>query len=263
MDYECEQISSDIYRISDFGTANCYLVIGTEKAMLIDMGTGLGDLKGFIHTLSSLPLYIVATHGHTDHIGGCGQFEKIYLHPADFEQFKKMSKLRTRRAFLSIQKSAKDLGIRLKDLTKPEFETELIPIENNMIFELGNKTIKIIHTPGHTPGSVILLDEQDKIMFTGDNVNPVLFMFLPGCISLEEWLPNAKIALELAQTYTPFYGHDNGKQSYEQIERIVKIGEKILRERKRNSRLSRIKIDIKFDLKGCIFYRTGNVYKKD
>jgi len=73
-DYEHDTLASGVYRISDFRTANCYLVVGNEKAMLIDMGTGVGDLKGFIRTITPLPLIVVATHGHVDHIGGCGQF---------------------------------------------------------------------------------------------------------------------------------------------------------------------------------------------
>lgn len=261
-DYECETVATGVYRISDYKTANCYLVLGTEKAMLIDMGTGIGDLKGFIRTLTLLPLIIVATHGHVDHIGGCGQFEQIYLHPADFKIQKTQSTLKLRKSFLVLQIPTKKLGISQRDVTKAEFNTELLPLEDGMVFDLGNKTIKAVYAPGHTPGSMLFLDEQDKIMFTGDNVNPVLFMFLPDCMSLQEWLPNAKIARELSQTYKPFCGHDTGTQTYEQIDKIIKFGEQILAKYKKNAWLSRVRIYPKLDLKRSIFFRTGNIYKK-
>jgi len=261
-DYEYETLTTGVYRISDFKTANCYLVVGTEKAMLIDTGTGIGDLKGFIRTLTSLPLIVVATHGHVDHIGGSGQFEQIYLHSADFKIFKAQGTIKLRKNFLILQVPTKKLGITQRDVTIPEFDTTLIPLENGMVFDLGGKIIKAIHAPGHTPGSSLLLDGQDQIMFTGDNVNPVLFMFLPDCLSLEEWLPNAKIAREYAQTYKSFCGHDKGAQTYEQIDKIVQFGEQILAKYKKNSWFSRMRIFPKFDMKGCIFYRSGNLYKK-
>ena len=71
------------HMISDFGIANCYLLIGEERALLIDCGLGIGDIKGAVEKITDKPILVVATHGHVDHAGGDGQFEKIYVHTLD------------------------------------------------------------------------------------------------------------------------------------------------------------------------------------
>ena len=67
------------------------------------------------------------------------------------------------------------------------------------VFRLGGKTVSVTHVPGHTRGSVCLLAEEDRLLFTGDNGNPVLFLFLPNCATLETWLRSAKRMLALAR----------------------------------------------------------------
>lgn len=82
-DYPIRKIADDTYMISDFGIANCYLLIGEERALLIDCGLGIGDIKGAVEKITDKPITVVATHGHVDHAGGDGQFEKIYVHTLD------------------------------------------------------------------------------------------------------------------------------------------------------------------------------------
>ena len=63
-----EEIAPNVYKINEFDFDLVFLIVGTEKAMLIDCGTGLADLKSFVRTITDKPLLVVATHGHTDHI---------------------------------------------------------------------------------------------------------------------------------------------------------------------------------------------------
>ena len=73
-----------IFEIDEFDCASCFLVEGTEKALLIDTGVGIGDLKWLVEDrLSGKPYDVVATHSHGDHIGGAGWFDRILIHPAD------------------------------------------------------------------------------------------------------------------------------------------------------------------------------------
>ena len=82
-DYPVKKIAENTYMISDFGFANCYLLVGEQKALLIDCGVGIGDLKGAAEKIADKPLVVVGTHGHVDHVGGDGQFDEIYLHKND------------------------------------------------------------------------------------------------------------------------------------------------------------------------------------
>ena len=60
-----------------------FLLIGTEKAMLIDCGMGIGDLRGAVEMLTDKPLIVVITHGHIDHTANARQFDEIWIHPKD------------------------------------------------------------------------------------------------------------------------------------------------------------------------------------
>jgi len=84
--YEVYKLTEDTYAIYEpfqFEEAICYLAIGNEKGVLIDTGTGLGDLKRLVGELTDLPVSVINTHTHWDHIGANSQFDDIacYNHP--------------------------------------------------------------------------------------------------------------------------------------------------------------------------------------
>lgn len=85
-DYPIRKIADDTYMISDFGIANCYLLIGEERALLIDCGLGIGDIKGAVEKITDKPILVVATHGHVDHAGGDGQLKKFTSTPSTREK---------------------------------------------------------------------------------------------------------------------------------------------------------------------------------
>lgn len=84
-DLPVTKLAENVYLLNEFDGTNCYLVVGSEKALLIDCGTGFCDIRGAAEKLTDLPIILAATHGHGDHIGGAGQFEEIYIHRADCE----------------------------------------------------------------------------------------------------------------------------------------------------------------------------------
>jgi glyoxylase-like metal-dependent hydrolase (beta-lactamase superfamily II) len=176
-----EQIAPDTYRIDECGAANCYLAVGKERALLIDTGCGLGNLKNIVEQLTVLPVDVVLTHAHCDHAGGVGWYEQFFVHEADrtFVYSILSSRLAARAI---IGKNGKR-----SDFAKLPFRPKPVTIRNGHVFELGGRRITVVHTPGHTRGSIVLLDDNHKIMFTGDDINPFLWMHLPGCTSLKEW----------------------------------------------------------------------------
>lgn len=275
-DYPIVEIAENVYQIDEFGAVYCYLVVGTEKAMLIDMGTGLGDLLGAIREITDLPLIVVATHAHVDHIGGKGQFETIYMHESDDNR--KMLRLTgkfARRVYLKMSKTAKQAGVKRYHIKKSKIKTKIEHIDDLEEFHLGGKTIVVKHTPGHSKGSLVFVLEEEKIIFTGDYINLGLWMFTPGSTTIADWLDGTEEFLEFAKDYTCYCGHLPGLQTQEQMKNVVAVGKEILELYPKNKKFSKIKIYPKINkkelqeledisqFKGCIFFRTGNVQKKN
>ncbi len=77
------QFKKDTWEIDEFDCASVFLLIGRDKAMVIDAGMGIGDLKRAIRKLTDKPLVVVISHGHVDHTGNARQFEEIWIHPND------------------------------------------------------------------------------------------------------------------------------------------------------------------------------------
>jgi|LAHS01.1.fsa_nt_gb hydroxyacylglutathione hydrolase len=218
-----EEIAAKTYRIDEKGIVNIYLLLGEKEALVIDSGVGVGDLLGTIRELTSLPLTLALTHRHCDHAGGVNYFKTYYVHEADKPLIYKI--LSSKFACKTLLKANKVEGL---TLSKKPYHAKPIFMKDNQTFDLGNRAIRILHVPGHTAGSVVYLDPTSGLMFTGDDVNPYLWLQLPGCKSLSEWLPGAKAILDLAKDYTPYCGHDVGKLTKEGIEKTVALGEEIL-----------------------------------
>ncbi|NLG23735.1 MAG: MBL fold metallo-hydrolase, partial [Clostridiales bacterium] len=150
--------------IDDAGESTCYLVTGTRRALLIDTLNGAEDLAQIVRERTALPVTVVDTHGHLDHIYGNVFFDEAYLHPADWP--------------LHDRHFALPPGRALRERTGRE-PCRLLPLSDGQIFDLGGATLEVIHIPGHTPGSVALLFRERRLLFTGDGVNGHLWMQLP------------------------------------------------------------------------------------
>ena len=81
--YPMVQFKKDTWEIDEFDCASMFLLIGSERALLIDCGMGIGDLRGAVEMLTDKPVTVVLSHGHVDHTGNARQFSEVWLHPAD------------------------------------------------------------------------------------------------------------------------------------------------------------------------------------
>lgn len=166
---------------SAFGSSvYMYLLSGTKQAMLIDSGLMNLPLQETIASLTDLPVIVVNTHGHLDHISGNHQFDTAYLHPDDEAVFMEHSDDQSRRAYckaILAEKGQSEEEIH-EYLSSPQVETMCnLPQRNNrhplhegMVLDLGERPIQVIETPGHTRGSVCLLDISRQWLFSGDTV---------------------------------------------------------------------------------------------
>ena len=178
---EMRKIGEGVYRISYFflGEAgvSMYLILGRKKALLIDTAYSSTDVPGLIARVCEMPLLVVNTNGRMDHIGGNRYFKKVYLNRPDHELAKRESDPVVIKDLLEqipeIRKSYKEL---LKneayqrdwDTVLKGFKTKYLDLPEEGCFDLGERTVSIIETPGHTGGSICLFDEESGILFAGD-----------------------------------------------------------------------------------------------
>lgn len=168
-----KQLTEHIYLMDDAGESMGYVVIGENKALVVDTMNGYDDVKAVVRSLTGLPTIVVNTHGHCDHIYGNIYFEEVYLHPLDME--------------LARQHMQFEEFLRLKEergLAIPSMH----PIKHGDVIDLGGLTVEVIHCPGHTQGSILLLLREERVLFTGDAVNNHLWLQLDESSSAQEYL---------------------------------------------------------------------------
>ncbi len=167
------EIAKDTYVINEFGLTAMYLLVGSDRALLLDTGCGLTELPDLIANITDKPLMVALTHGHLDHVGGIGQFDRIHLHPADYEMAANCDFERLRGYVDSLGKmgSYDAFGISPDMVREPEKLPEMKPLHDGDRIDLGGRQIQVIHIPGHTPGGLCFLDESVRILFSGDACN--------------------------------------------------------------------------------------------
>lgn len=133
-----------------------FLFEGDKKAMLIDTGFGTLPLRGIVAGLTDLPVFLVNTHTDKDHTGCNRDFRPVYMHPAEMEHYK----------------NSLPEGCRMEDV-QPLWEGDVI--------DLGFWKFEVLLTPGHTPGSIMLLEREKRMLISGDSIQDGdIFMFGAG-----------------------------------------------------------------------------------
>lgn len=227
-EYPYREIAPKVYMINEFNVADCYLLVGTERALLIDMGVGLGNLRAFVQRLTGGRRSMWLQHmGMWITLAGVGSFRAFQCRKRMWAHWPVT--VPYRKAFFALQRQAAPYGVKAKDIRLVNI-TRSSALHEGQVFRLGGKTVSVTHVPGHTRGSVCLLAEEDRLLFTGDNGNPVLFLFLPNCATLETWLRSAKRMLALArETGAAMYsGHGFSELAEETVQAQIRHMEAIL-----------------------------------
>jgi len=205
--FRVDKLRDGVWRISEGDIDNMYLVAGRDSAMLIDTGLGIANLRDFIKTVTPLPLIVVNTHAHLDHSGGSYQFPRVYAHPDDFDMIRFFGKKQFRKYTVS------SLQVDLPDSLKfPVYDSlynvNLLPVRDGQIFDLGDRKIEVIHTPGHTAGSICLLDHKDGVLYSGDTNNGLVQLHPPDALPLEVYLQSLERLANRIGFHTLYPGHD-------------------------------------------------------
>lgn len=140
-----------------------HLIVGQERALLIDTAFGIGDLRGLVETLTDKPVDVVNTHFHGDHSAGNGQFETVFIHKYDIPYLEMSEKAENR--LLPAPGTYREEDI------IPLRSAKHIAMEDGFVFRLGEgHEVEVIHMPGHAAGGCMLLDRKYNLLFSGDAV---------------------------------------------------------------------------------------------
>ncbi len=164
------KVNDHIWLLNDKNEATGYLVAGKEQALVIDTMMGYEDVRAVAGTLTDLPVSVVNTHGHSDHIYGNIYFKEACINPKD------MALAEREFADPRFRAATEPLGL------KP---AEFREVREGDVFDLGGLVLEVYETPGHTPGSIVLLDRADRILFTGDTIIEQTWMQLEESMPME------------------------------------------------------------------------------
>jgi glyoxylase-like metal-dependent hydrolase (beta-lactamase superfamily II) len=158
-----------------------YLIVGDKKAALFDTGMGISDLKKVTRELTSLPIVVLNSHTHDDHVGDNWKFDTIYAMDTDF----------TRKNAKGSRQDAQEeiapdqiCGILPKGFDPKTYATRPWKITSYIHdgdrIDLGGRTLEVLATPGHTPDAISLLDRANGLLFTGDTYYPAtIWLYRP------------------------------------------------------------------------------------
>jgi len=172
--FRVHNVGDDVYAIAEpynYQEVISYLVLGKEKALLFDTGMGLDSISIVVKGLTALPVIVLNSHTHYDHVGSNHEFDEIFAMNTGYTK----------------ANAAKGYGHELvkKEVAPDAFCLRRLPntdtanykirpfkiskfIIDQFIIDLGGRKIKVTSTPGHTPDAIALLDEQNGYLWTGD-----------------------------------------------------------------------------------------------
>ena len=200
-------VNDHVWLLDDNHQAACYVVVGTRQAAVIDTSLGMSNIRAVAESLTPLPLILINTHGHEDHVGGNWAFEKAYMNLADLSLSQECLD------FPEMQAAIKEFGLRF-----PPYED----ITDGQVFDLGGVELEAIHFPGHTAGEIVLLDRKDRILFTGDGIVPHLWLQLEESLPIRTQVQSMEKLLPLRDTFdTILTGHSREPGSAEIFDSLL------------------------------------------
>src|SRR5450631_179238 len=165
-----------------------YLIVGETRAILFDSGSGTRDISAVVANLTKLPITVIVSHLHYDHLGGVGPFGHVAMID--------MPETRADMAGALFQPGRYEYMGFYDGRVAPSFRVGewLAP---GAVIDLGGRALQVLSTPGHTPSSVALFDATNRRLFIGDFIYPTtLYAFLPGA-SLSAYQATVKMLFRM------------------------------------------------------------------
>ncbi|MDI9469529.1 MAG: MBL fold metallo-hydrolase [Bacillota bacterium] len=180
--YEVDWLRPGLWQIDDAEGDTCYVVVGGDKALVIDTGMGDGDLIACVRELigqPQLPLELALTHAHLDHLRHADRFELVYMSHAEAPVLD----------WSRGEDMLPDLRLQLADCRD---------IGDGDTIDLGGGVvIEVVELAGHTPGSLVFIDRAHGVLFTGDALGG--WLQVPDARPLSEFRANLERFVRLLE----------------------------------------------------------------
>ncbi|HEV2992427.1 MAG TPA: MBL fold metallo-hydrolase [Candidatus Angelobacter sp.] len=158
-----------------------YLLLGSTKGLLFDTGMGISNIKNVVERLTKLPVSVINSHTHNDHVGDNWRFSDIYGMDTEFTRANAKGSKADAQAELAPGELCGDLpaGFNANAYsTKPFHITHWLHDGDKV--DLGGRVLEVIATPGHTPDSIALFDAKNGLLLTGDSFyNGPIYLYRP------------------------------------------------------------------------------------
>lgn len=229
------EVGNDVYAIAEpynFQEIISYLIIGSEKALLFDTGMGLSSISDVVKELTALPVTVLNSHTHYDHIGGNHEFDQVLAMNHPYTQNRAdngmphavvQHEVTTEALCLNQLPELDTAGYHIKPFGISEF------IEDGSGIELGNRSLQVIAVPGHTPDAIALLDEAKGYLWTGDTFYEAPIWLFDEETDLQVYQQSitklGKLAPELK---TVFPAHNTPVASPERLRELVTAFDQVL-----------------------------------
>jgi glyoxylase-like metal-dependent hydrolase (beta-lactamase superfamily II) len=241
--FAVQRLREGIYLVGEPMHVNSYLILGSERAVLLDTGMGISNIRAAVEKLTDLPVLVVNSHYHFDHVGGNHLFGDIAIHelgagplqagppPHWFPRY-----LAAVEEVLAQYAVFREIDQAWFQVLGPEMQMRPLPaafdraawrtvttvptrlLQDGDTLDLGGRVLQVLHTPGHTPDSICLLDEDNRILFTGDTIDtgPIYAQFEES--SIDSFVASSKKLLAYAgQVDVLFSAHGARYMSYPEL----------------------------------------------
>jgi glyoxylase-like metal-dependent hydrolase (beta-lactamase superfamily II) len=194
--FATRELERGVWLVAEPAHVNCFLVAGRERAVLIDSGLGIADVRSIVESLTDLDVMVANTHHHWDHVGGNDRFSDVAIHELGEGHLRAGDDLAFAEKYIAFTRELLQRFAEFKALDRPYFELladETTPrqlpegfdpaswriapcvptrlLRDGDEIDLGGRTLRVLHTPGHTLDSVCYLDEENGLLFGGDTYN--------------------------------------------------------------------------------------------
>ncbi len=180
-----------IHEPRQYETVTSFLVVGTERAVLLDSGLGIASIRRVVAKLTKLPVTVLNSHTHFDHVGGNREFTDVRNLDLPFSRASALGNVGEELLEYARDTLSEDrvCGPLPEGLTSREYPMPTWTVSSNVKdgdrLDLGGRTLEVLATPGHTPDSMSLLDAENGLLLTGDT-------FYVGEVFL--WAPETDVA---------------------------------------------------------------------
>jgi glyoxylase-like metal-dependent hydrolase (beta-lactamase superfamily II) len=187
-----------------------YLITGNTRALLFDTGMGISDIRKVTTSLTKLPIVVLNSHTHHDHVGGNWQFQTIYAMDTDFTRENAKGSSQAAQAEIAPGEICGDLpaGFDRKTYTTRPWKITEYKHDGDRL-DLGGRILEIVATPGHTPDAISILDREHGLLFTGDTYYPAPIYLFGRETNLDAYGTSIRRLAELAPGIQTVLGAHN------------------------------------------------------